>query len=320
MNSKIFKLGDRRFIVPSANEEIVQEKNDFQVVDYDIPYDDKRMHKHLIDKLTACNISHKVREEDGKLYVSQVDPELVSHFCKFHEKRMASVNYTHFISIPLCNDKSVIEQFDILKKDIGYILLNTKDGNLHPSHLLTEDYKLHLTVCMLELHSNEDRARAIDVLRNHQSPTTGSITLDKLSVFKGTVNEARVVVANTKVSDDLNLNLQQLREAFVRAELSDSINPTSWHMTLLNSKYLERHYKFLGNKKVSFNAKNLIKQSLAFHDKITINEPFEVHLSSLNKAADSKTGYYHAEYVSRRLGWVVIQSMNGAFPLYFNPD
>ena len=122
-----------------------------------------------------------------------------------------------------------------MKRDITTMVTVTHNNQkLDQTLLLTGDNKPHLSVCMLYLPDDQAVNRAIQILDIHKFPKPAEIKLQQgMSVLNGTPKQTRVLVADPIMHDVLDTNLQSLRKKFVRSELSDSIRPTTWHMTVL---------------------------------------------------------------------------------------
>ena len=173
--------------------------------------------------------------------------------------------FTHFISIPLNLDDSLTEVFEQFQKESGI----PKDCFISPK-------KLHLTLQMLTERQSERAAEAMEKFK-HLLPS--QLSLNGLSLMKGTIAKAKVLyvaVENESELDDFIDSIQR------ELEISNNTNRIM-HCTLANVKY-SKSCKY-------FNADRALKQSLSFTKSLQA-----VHLSILDKRVDPQ-GYYKHKYV-----------------------
>lgn len=299
--SQIVKVGTRRFRIPGESGSIAASSASSSTplvdVGVDWPVRNKKLAKQLSDYLESEHIEFSIGS-DARLQAATDNVEELRAVLEF-KKSTFNHAYTHFVSIPLADHLSeayrefVAEATDLI--DLPHRFA-TKG---HKSRLFTRPEKLHLTVLMVTVMSDEvDLERARNIVESSEFGSF-SISLSGLDILKGTPEAARVLVARVSPSPELDALGAALRSRFLSAGLSDDRpgSPITWHLTLLNGKYFDRFYRLTGT---VFDARKLLRKARFSVGPVPIQA---VHLSQLTGSGDGgggsndHSGYYHAAAV-----------------------
>ncbi|XP_039280349.1 activating signal cointegrator 1 complex subunit 1 isoform X2 [Nilaparvata lugens] len=205
--------------------------------------------------------------------------------------------FTHFISIPFLTDR-IRERFLSFKSEIL--------ANMHGERGIVEEVfqkpeKLHMTLCVMVLSDEVERAKAIEVLNRCKAEVLDEllkenplkVKISGVEIMNDDPAEARVVYGRIHCDDEERL--QNLSDRIVdyvakAGVLEKEHEKVKMHITLMNTSFLKDDRD---SKKVTINAVPII-DAFGFYNfgEVTIDT---IHLSQ--KGAYSATGYYKSSLV-----------------------
>lgn len=274
----------------------------------------------LLTSKKSQQLVTKVTKEDETNISVDADAELVEISGGIRERVIESrmkltkivlsirqqLPFTHLITVPF-NCAQMRSQFNVFKSVVMTQLSNTSIDE----HLFQNENKLHLTVCVLTLVSDEEVKRAQRVFRECCQSVTNDIlnneslrvAVKSLDVMNNNPSKAHILFAKIdEQSNRLQSIANRLVECFVNANLlSESTEETvKLHITLMNSLYRQRNlnkankasketqFKSKRVKREPFNAKQIIERynDYLFADLVVPN----IQLNNIRTKSDS--GFY----------------------------
>ena len=215
----------------------------------------------------------------------------------------AKQQFTHFLSVSFTTNE-MKDNFTRFKKE----LLNDPDIFGLDESLFQKAEKLHLTVVMLVLLDNEDRAIASDLLQDCKEFIIDPILQNKpLKVKLSGLNymnddpSAVDVLYGTIVSDELQEICNGIAEYFAsQGFIQQKTDNVKLHVTLINSRFGdsddaiekddEKSRDHIRNQRKTFDASKILKKYIDFH--FGSMQVKEIHLSQ--RYSKASNGYYEA--------------------------
>ncbi|KAJ3449453.1 activating signal cointegrator 1 complex subunit [Anaeramoeba flamelloides] len=259
--------------------------------------------------ITKIIQNHKVRIElpdelSGKLYYSITGMKkdkiqgASDEMDKIIKWAIPRLNWTHFVSIPLLT-KKMRNSMKSFQKSI-HSTVSVAEG--FSEEIMQSPYKFHLTILMMKLYKEEQRDKAIEILKQvkidgSEGVLNSEITIKSLSTFpENDFENCQVMYAQVQ-QDETFKKIHRLHllliEKFQQAGIEVDTNPLTLHATLMNYRY-----------KIQKN--NQKKQNTINFSKLKENNEFlnynfgtqiinQIHLSTLGKY--HKSGFYMPHYM-----------------------
>lgn len=176
------------------------------------------------------------------------------------------VDYTHFLSIPLGTIPSIRHALETLLHDMKAACID-EGANIDES-LFQTPQRLHLTLLMLRLHTEEElsRCKAIMIDLEEKLGTLFShndlVTLKGVNYMNDDPSEVHVVYLELEKDDvysRLAKVIQIINDAFIDAGLAldkDVAHNEKLHATIVNSKW--RESTAAGGPRLAFDATNIL--------------------------------------------------------------
>ncbi|BES97242.1 activating signal cointegrator 1 complex subunit [Nesidiocoris tenuis] len=203
--------------------------------------------------------------------------------------------YTHFLSIP-CNGSNFRQGFSAFKTKV---LEENVDGTITES-LFQNPAKLHLTLGVMTLSSDEEKKQAVETLSFCKEHVISSVLPDGklnvrmqgISIFNDNPRKASVLYSHVSNPNDEQM-VQRLadgvRRCFMEKGLLSEFEKFTLHVTLMNSYFRSRQMRKMNQTGArTFNASDIIKK-FAEYD-FGIDEISTVELSSFGNYGED--GYY----------------------------
>ncbi|GMR34773.1 hypothetical protein PMAYCL1PPCAC_04968 [Pristionchus mayeri] len=205
---------------------------------------------------------------------------------------------THFAAIP-CNYGCVIDQFRTFKDMV--MTCDELDDSLKNEALFASHNKLHLTICMLHLDTDEDKASAKQIMaemsKKYGERDQLAVEIEKLDIMNDDPSSVHVLFAKVHGSY-LQDMVDDVRAAYVKAGLVVRDNKdehVKLHMTVMNSRYApvseeNKGPEYTGYKnRKTFDAEALMKYHPNFHFGVFIVDRMDI---CTRYTEDKETGYY----------------------------
>lgn len=255
------------------------------------------------------------RLEKGQGYKSSVLPKVANIGYELEAgviQPAGTVNYTHFISIPLIYHENIVDSFIKFKDAV----LSNKDQCID-QELFNKETNLHITIIMLELRTKgnvQEASKALvkawnEILENKILPV--KLHMKGLEKFGKHDNKTNVVYGKL-VEDEEYEKLVKISDIIIKAMIDAKVLEKSqlshiryipdcgiyrvdkFHMTVLNTKYKSMSKKGMEENECVFNSTGITKLYNDFD--FGIIDLKQIELSCLTKKSQ-ETGYYYPEVV-----------------------
>jgi hypothetical protein len=240
---------------------------------------------------------------------------------------------THFVSIPLGTIPSMRLAFEELLRRVANVYarapprslsdegvpsasgkVEASQGSEFSPTILQQPERMHVTLLVLSLHTEESLATAVRIVQDVIAPKLRELSCGAgdsplgfrgLRVMQGNVKKAHVAYVcideESPGYGPLQRLVQHVHNAFLAAKLVDDVQAERsklLHVTIANTKYREAERK---NKRwarrIPFDASPLLNSLGDVFVGATCPESLQLNRlsSSSDDAGDSNDGYYHAE-------------------------
>ncbi|GMT33331.1 hypothetical protein PFISCL1PPCAC_24628, partial [Pristionchus fissidentatus] len=218
-----------------------------------------------------------------------------------HQKRNGPKTATHFAAIP-CNERIVQQRFMSFKDAVLHS--SDVDPSCRRASLFPSECKLHLTCCMLQILSNEEKTKLEDVIFRLQEKHTRSrpldLTIGGFDIMNDNPKDVHILFAKVH-GEGIQKLANEIRDELCKAGLDAKYESkdvdVKLHMTLMNSRYAAYEEKaqthtrdeIRRDDRTPFDATALMKTFEGYEfGTIPLNR---ITICSLN-TEDKTTGYY----------------------------